>query len=108
MRNITDDFTACNHTSNVSHLLSEESIELLRELTEEDLEAAFGRGQEAVDNDKGYGSEWYFETYKGETMGIGFRHDEARLRGGDVTEATAEHFLGWILGFVTRSVLFAN
>ncbi len=100
MRNITDDFTAFNHTSNVSHLLSEDSIELLRELTQEDLEAAFGPGQEVADNDKGYGAEWYFQTYKGETVGIGFRHDEARLRGGDITEATAERFIGWVLGFI--------
>jgi len=100
MRNITDDFTACNHTSNVTHLLSEDSVDLLKELTPEHLEAAFGRGQEVEDNDKGYGAEWYFQTNLGETMGIGFRYDEARLRGGDVTEATAERFLGWVLGFI--------
>lgn len=100
MRNITDDFTACNHTSNVSDLLSEESIELLRELSQEDLEAAFGPGQEIDDDDKGYGAEWYFQTWTGETIGIGFRDDEARLRGGDITEATAERFVGWVLGFI--------
>ena len=100
MRNITDDFTACNHTSNVSDLLSEDSIELLRELSQEDLEAAFGPGQEVNDDDKGYGAEWYFQTWTGETVGIGFRHDEARLRGGDITEATAERFVGWVLGFI--------
>jgi hypothetical protein len=100
MRNITDDYTACNHTSNVTDLLSEDSIDLLRELTPEHLEVAFGRGQEVEDNDKGYGAEWYFQTWTGETVGIGFRHNEARLRGGDITEATAERFLGWVLGFI--------
>ena len=100
MRNITDDFTACNYTSNVTHLLSEDNADLLMELTPEHLDAAFGRGQEVEESDKGYGSEWYFRTYRGETMGIGFRWGEARLRGGDVTEATAEHFLGWVLSFI--------
>jgi len=100
MENITDDYTACNHTSNITHLLSEENAELLMELTPEHLKAAFGFGQEVEDQNKGYGPEWYFQTNLGDTMGIGFRWGEPRLRGGDVTEAKAERFLGWVLSFV--------
>tara|TARA_R100000315_G_C5078261_1_gene45425 strand:- start:128 stop:445 length:318 start_codon:yes stop_codon:yes gene_type:complete len=102
MRNITDDIAASNYTSNITDLLSKDGIELLRELTQEDLEAAFGRGQEPEDedNDKGYGVEWYFQAWTGEKVGIGFRYNEARLRGGSISEATAERFLGWVLGCI--------
>ncbi len=89
---LTQDRKDANMTSNISHLLSHNDLEALRNITPHLMAATFGPGDDSYwEPERGYDSpEWYFKGPGGTILGIGFRWGMTRLRGKSVNNQFVE------------------
>jgi hypothetical protein len=76
-------------TSNITHTMCEEGLEILNAndniLTPDNFDEIFGSGEYWPEPERGYTEpEWYFEGPGGSVLGIGWRYGSIRLRGRNV------------------------
>ena len=96
--------TVATGTHNLDHLLTQHTQSLLlpdgrferfKGLSERECLNALGSPTcEREDDYSGYGSEWYYKAPSGNTIAIGFRWGEPRLRGNGLT--TVQDVVGFV------------